>query len=347
MTSSNDILFTALKSYQNLGSPIDIKPVIIGQINKTYLVTTMDRLFIFQELSPIFETTVMDDAWAVASHLEQHELLAPTLLHTDDGTLFVRLNNRVFRALKYIEGKSVKAVTSHKMARSAGVALGKFHLALADFNYEYHSKRRHGGDYLFHKENLQAALNKHAAHDYFSRIEPLAHIMLESIEQLTDGLVTTKRHSHGDPKISNLIFNDDDKALCMVDFDTLGQTGWSLEVADALRSWCNPYPEDVLEAHVDLVIAEHALAGYGSIMRGHFTEQEALELVTHTKAITLCLAMRYAADTLNECYFMHDQNRFSRPAEHNWLKTQAMYGLFVDFSKKSPTLKSLINEFVR
>lgn len=346
-TEQPNILYQVLSHYQNLGSPTAIEPIIMGQINKTFLVTSTTCTIILQELSPIFPTAIMDDAWAVALHLEQKNIKAPTILRTDEDQLFVDIEGKIFRALTYIEGSSYKAVTSLPMAHSSGKALGVFHQALLDFTYEYRSQRRHGGDYKFHQENLLTALKTHAAHDYFGHIAPLAQEMLKTMGQLTQGFSTTLRHAHGDPKISNLLFDNNHQAVCLVDFDTLGKTGWSLEVADALRSWCNPYPEDVLDAYVDLSIAEQTLAGYGSIMRGLFSNQECDELMVHTKAITLCLAMRYATDTLNENYFLHDQNRFSRPAEHNWLKTQSMFGLFRDFSHKGPQLRCLIDGLLR
>lgn len=346
-TDQSNILFQVLSHYQNLGSPTAVEPIIMGQINKTFLVTSKTRKIILQELSPIFPTAIMDDAWAVALHLEQKNIKAPTILRTDKGQLFVDIEGKIFRALTYIEGSSYTTISSLPMAHSAGKALGVFHRALLDFAYDYRSQRRHGGDYSFHQENLLTALKTHTAHDYFGRIAPLAQEMLMSMGQLMHGFSTTPRHAHGDPKISNLLFDTNHQAVCLVDFDTLGKTGWSLEVADALRSWCNPYPEDVLDAHMDLGIAEQTLAGYGSIMRGYFSDQEGDELMVHSKAITLCLAMRYAADTLNESYFLHDQNRFSRPAEHNWLKTQSMLGLFRDFCRKGPQLRCLVDDLLR
>lgn len=336
----------ALKHYQYLGAPQTIDPIIVGQINKTYVVTTEHTKYILQELSPIFNAAVMDDAWVIAHHLQTKGLLAPTLLKTNSDELFCTYQGRVFRALVFIEGKSFRAITKPLMAESAAITLAEFHRALLDLNYDYKSKRRHGGDYPFHSQNLKMALTNHSSHDYFEKLAPLAETFIATMEHLSKNLITTPRHAHGDPKISNLLFDDHDKALCWVDFDTLGKTGWSLEMADALRSWCNPFPEDVLDAHVDLSIAESALKGYGSIMKGIFSKPEAEELLIHCQAITLCLTMRYAADVLNENYFLHDKDRFFRAADHNWLKTKSMYELFLDFERKSPQLKTMISDYL-
>lgn len=336
----------ALNHYGQLGVPQAIDPIIIGQINKTYIVSTDQTKYILQELSPIFNVAVMDDAWVIAHHVQKKGLLAPTLLKTDSNGLYCTDQGRVFRALVFIEGKSFRAITRPLMAQSAAVALAEFHRALLDLNYDYKSKRRHGGDYPFHSQNLNLALNNHPSHDYVKKLAPLAETFITTMERLTKNLITTPRHAHGDPKISNLLFDEHDQARAWVDYDTLGKTGWSLEMADALRSWCNPYPEDVLDAHVDMSIAEAALKGYGSIMKGVFSKAEAMELLLHCQAITLCLTMRYAADTLNENYFLHDKDRFSRAADHNWLKTNSMYHLFLDFERKSLELKTMISDYL-
>ncbi len=338
-----DSVFTA---YTYLGTPRHIEPITMGLINKTYKVTTDQLIYVLQEMSPIFETTVIEDGLAVSLHLERAGINAPTPYLTKDGTLFCREEGRIYRAIKFIDGHTSHTVSSPSMAESAGRALGRFHLAMMDFNYDYRSRRRHAGDYQFHRDNLTAALKSHAQHDYFARAKSLADMMITSLARISAGLETTPRHAHGDPKISNILFEEKGEAICLVDFDTLGRSGWSLEMGDALRSWCNPHPEDVLNTEVDLSIAEAALSGYGSVMRGIFSEKEIVELIAHTQAISLCLATRYLADVLNEKYFRFDQERFTRSAEHQWLKAQAMHNLFEDFARKEREIAILAKDLL-
>jgi len=329
-------------AYAHLGSPIVVENIAIGLINKTYLVSTPHTRYVLQELSPIFSKAVIEDSVAIANRLVDLGLAAPSHHRTISGQLFVEIATRVFRALTYIEGTSHHSMASLEMAESAGRVLGQFHAALADLDYCYKNNRRHGGDYRFHQEILGTALHQHEGHDYFDRVDPLAQKMLTESKGLTAGLVTTPRHAHGDPKISNIIFNENQGAICLVDFDTLGLTGWSLEIADALRSWCNPHQEDSQEAHVDLHIAESALRGYGSVMRGRISNKEASEIIVHSQAITLCLAMRFLADVLNETYWGFDHKKYERRADHNWIRANAMYQLYSDFAQKKKHLTELV-----
>ncbi|HXW60616.1 MAG TPA: phosphotransferase [Myxococcota bacterium] len=334
-------------AYARLGHWSSINTLNMGLINKTYVLKTTNGQYILQEVSPIFDVTIHDDSEAISHHLADKGVRAPSLVPTDSGGLYVREEGRIFRVLTMIEGKSYHKVQSLKMAEQAGFMIGRFHKAVVDLNYVYKSMRRHGGDYVFHVCNLKTALKAHKEHDYFAQVSPLALQMIEEIEELTNNLFTTSRHVHGDPKISNILFNEQDEAICLVDFDTLSQTGWSLELGDALRSWCNPNEEDQLSAYVDLSIAEKALSGYGQQMRGMLSEKELLELVIHAPAITLCLSIRYLTDVLNEKYWVYDSSRFERPAPHNWLRAQAMYQLYADFMRHKTVLKDLVYSFLK
>lgn len=346
MSYQEEIPKGVLKAFSALGKILKIEPITMGLINKTYKVITAQKIYILQELSPIFDVVVNEDSRAVSCHLSKYNIVTPEILLTDQNELFFKVEGRVFRALKFIDGYSFQTVTSTLMAQSAGQVLGQFHEALKNFNYDFLSKRRHGSDYTFHKNNLITALKQHTEHEYFSRVEPLAITLIRYIEEITLNLSTTARNAHGDPKISNIIFNHNDEAVCMVDFDTLGKTGWSLEMADALRSWCNPYPEDVLDAHVDLLIAEAALKGYGLVMRGHFSHPESEELIRHTESISLCLSIRYLTDVLNECYWAYDKSRFLRPADHNLLRASAMLNLAKDFAAKRETIAQMVKDYL-
>lgn len=333
-----------LPHYQNLGHPVKISPILLGQINKTFLIETDKQKFILQQLSPIFTKEVMNDAWAVANHLIIKGLLAPKLLPCDQGNLWLELNEKLFRAITFINGKCYKNINSLAMAKEAGISLAKFHLALNDFNYEYCSKRAHGGNYNFHIENLCNALKNFSDHGYYDRVAKLAEHMIMELNHLITDHKTTPRHAHGDPKISNLIFDDFGKVKAFIDFDTLGNTGWSLELADAIRSWCNPNTEDNLSSYIDLDLVHQVINGYSSLIKGVFTLKESYEVSINLQAITLCLAIRYAEDTLKESLFLHDKNKYKRPAEHTWLKAQSTYNLYRDILSKHNKLEMILKQ---
>lgn len=328
-----------IEAYSHLGTIKKIEAIEKGLLNKTFLVTTDCSYYIFQELSPVFDEGIHYDSEAVCFELSRLGIQCPTILPDRFGSLFYRYEGKIFRALTYIKSESFHAITSPRMAYEAGRVVGQFHCGLKDFSYTYRSTRRHKGDYPFHVENLKAALLRHREHDFYAPASRFAEKMMYDMKDLSQ-VHATPRHAHGDPKISNILF-DGEQGLCLIDFDTLGLSGWSLEMADALRSWANPRAEDIRDANVDLEISEHALQGYSASMGGQWLNAEKEELILHTQAVSLCLAIRYLTDVLNENYFAFDTRRFSRAAEHHWLRAEAMYNLFQDFVAKEHILRKM------
>jgi Ser/Thr protein kinase RdoA (MazF antagonist) len=343
---SDDTINVALSRYRHLGKPLSCVTLTMGLINKTYRVTTDESVYILQEVSPIFDTSIHFDSEALCDWLEPRGMVVPRILKTSDGKLFCCVHGKIMRALRFIDGMAHHFIKSQAMARSAGQLLGSFHNSLLDFTYHYRSQRKHAGDYQFHINGLVNALKINRDHRYFLRAAPLGEKIQRMMNPLVSGLLTTKRHVHGDPKISNILFDKNYRALCLVDFDTLNDSGWSMELADALRSWCNPNPEDVVNAHCDLTIAEAALAGYGSVMKKVFSKKETRELLVHAQAIPLCLSARYLADTLNEKYFSFDCRRYQTASDHNWLRAQAMFNLHQQFVSNAKEMAQMIKDFL-
>jgi Ser/Thr protein kinase RdoA (MazF antagonist) len=332
-----------LEAYEHLGQPENITVINMGLINKTWLINTQKQAYILQEVSHIFDLTIHDDAWAVCQHISRKNLPAPMIEPTQNNCLYFIFENRVFRALTYLKGQSFHQIINLTMAEQAGTIVGRFHQALVGFNYDYRSKRRQAGDFVSHINNLAQSLQNNLDHEYFPKVNLLGASMINNMTSLINNLTTTSRHIHGDPKISNILFDSNYNALALVDFDTLNKSGWSLEIADALRSWCNPNKEDVLEAYVDLEIARQALGGYGEIMKGSWSAQERAELVINMQAITLCLAMRYLSDVFYEKYWAYDATRYARAADHNLIRAQAMYNLYKDFARKKLDIAQIID----
>lgn len=333
------------KAYQHRGSVIEITPLDAGLINQTFLVLFESGPVVMQKIAPIFGPGVHEDFKAVTNYLHKKGVISPVIIENDEGLLTTLSQGDTWRAQTYIAGHSVHTISSPNRAFQAGKILGEFHYALKDFEYSYKNQRRHGGDYAFHQENLIKALNTHPHHDFFDKASTLASQLIASMKEIGP-IITTLRHAHGDPKISNILFDDKERALCLVDMDTLSFTGWSLELGDAMRSWSNKSKEDIEDCHTDMDIFAMALKGYASVMRGIISEKEVDEFLKHVKAITLCLSMRYAADTLNESYFSFDNNRFSRSAPHNFIRAKSMFNLFHSFKERDVQMRKIAEDLL-
>jgi len=317
------------------------KPYGSGLINRTFLVEGRARPVIVQRLHPVFAGTVNEDIDAVTAHLEAKGLPTPRPIRTDDGRLWVEDDeSRPWRALSFVEGETFDHITSPALAVEAGRLVARFHVAVRDLDYTYKHVRAGVHDTKRHVATLAAALEEHRAHRLFSEVEPLARRLFAAAETLPDLGVLPERHSHGDLKISNLLFREG-RGFCLVDLDTLGRMSWAFEMGDALRSWCNPAGEDEARVGIDVGTFEAALEGYGEVARPArlLSAEEAASIVDGVGTICLELSARFLADALRESYFGFDARRFPARGEHNLVRGRGQLALFESVRAHRPTLE--------
>jgi Ser/Thr protein kinase RdoA (MazF antagonist) len=258
---------------------------------------------------------------------------------TTAGTLWLEHGGAVWRVLTEIAGISRDALETPRQAAAAGEALATFHRAVADLDHELASARLGVHDTPRHLRNLERALEEHAEHRDYATIRPLATAVLDLGTALPPLPRAVDRLVHGDPKISNIIFAPDDRALCFVDLDTLGRMPVALELGDALRSWCNPRPEDAAGARFSAEYFTAAVDAYARTAAGLLDEAEWRPIPAATLAITVELAARFCADALNERYFGWDARRYASASAHNQARTRSMLALAEQIRAALPALE--------
>src|SRR5581483_6487 len=111
-----------------------------------------------------------------------------------------------WRALTLVGGTvSVDRVDSPARAREGGALVAKFHRAIADLAYDYQHVRAGVHDTAKHFATLARALDEHRGHRLFTDVEPLARAILST--SIPDFSRLPLRHTHGDLKISNVLFD--------------------------------------------------------------------------------------------------------------------------------------------
>lgn len=300
-------------------SPVQVLPIETGLINRTYRVTGTDgQDYILQAVNRMFPPEVNLDTDVVTRHLEESGLLTPRLLPNRHGMVFHQEDNRLWRLFNYVSGNIHERVLYPVLAGAAGAMLGRMHSTLALLDYELQAPRPKTHDTPRHTRHLKNTLVMRTDHTRYGALKPLGETILSHLERLPELPAVTDRLVHGDPKISNFIFTDDDREVkCMVDFDTLARIPVYLELGDALRSWCNPAGEDIAEGYFSMPHCRAALGGYASHAGGLLTRQEWLAVPSATLTIYLELAARFCADALNEDYFSWDASRFGSHSEHS------------------------------
>jgi Ser/Thr protein kinase RdoA (MazF antagonist) len=323
-----------------------VAPLGSGLINQTFLVEASDgRRLVLQRLHEIFPATVNDDIDIVTRHLEARGIETPRLLRAGDGRLWLENTDGVWRMMTWIPGVSVDRVDSPGRAREAGALLARFHRGLADLEYGFPSARSGIHDTPRHLANLRAALSDHPDHVAFRQIEPLARDILACADGLPALPATEKRVVHGDPKISNVIFDPSSgRGVCLVDLDTLNRMRLPLELGDAMRSWCNPAGEDSASTGFSAAFFRSALTGYASEARDWVTDAERDAIVPATLTIMVELAARFCADALQDRYFGWDPARFTSRSEHNLVRAAGQLAAYRECAQLAARLTGIVGE---
>jgi Ser/Thr protein kinase RdoA (MazF antagonist) len=320
-----------------------IAPITCGHINRTFRVEAPGGPLILQRLAPIFSAEVQEDIAAITEHLEHAGLLTPRLRPAGDRLSVVDAQGGVWRALTFVAGQTLLRADSAERCRSAGELLGRFHAALWDCGHEFRHRRLGVHDTERHLARLRAALERHTAHPRHAEVAGVGRQILEAAAALQLPAGLPERVVHGDPKISNVLFGDDGRALCFVDLDTLARMALPLELGDALRSWCSPQGEEV-EGPADLDFYRGALRGYATGLGGLATSDERRAIPAAAELIAVELAARFCIDALEESYFAWDPARYESACAHNLARTRSQVSLARSLRERLPEMERFASE---
>lgn len=317
-----------------------------GHINRTWRVCPdagdpKAAAFVLQQVNPVFPAAVQHDIVAVTGHLRALGVPTLELVETRAGEPFFDHGGEVWRLTRFIEGTTIDRVDNAHRAREAGRALGEFHAALRSFPGPLSHARAGVHDLTLHLQRLEAALDRHRDHRHFIEIARTAARIVEAAAEVRDHPPGERVLVHGDPKISNVIF-DGEHAVCLIDLDTLSAMPVELEIADALRSWCNAEAEDSPQAHCSATFFAAACEGYANL-----DQELALILPDVTAQIAVELAARFCADALAERYFGWDATRFESASAHNRARCEAQLALAADILGQRPALRRALLALAR
>jgi len=324
-----------------------LTPLAGGLINASFRVDAQDgRRAVLQRLHPVFDPAVNLNLERVTEKLAAQGLVTPRLLRTPDARAWVTLDGQHWRLLSYIDGSSIELVDSPARAQAAGALLGRFHRALAAFDGDLPCVRPPVHEPARHFAALAAAQARHPSHRLAVDVAAVAAEATTLYASLPRIPAEPLRLVHGDPKISNLLFDADGKGCCLLDLDTLARAPLAYELGDAFRSWCNPGREDAAAARFEAALFAAALLGYAGAGREFMTAEERAAVVPATAAITLELTARFVADALEERYFGWTPARWPARGEHNLARAQNQLAVARDLLAQRTALEALARQLL-
>ncbi len=320
-TNIRSLLEQIVQRYTVSLATIEYSTIGQGNINDTYVIRCGADPFILQKINadvfPVPES-VADNSARVSTYINQQptkteDLIFPEVLLTLDGKNYHKHDDgSVWRAQKMIgNGEVFEYISNINQANQIGQCLARFHQQVTGLSPDtleivlpgFH----HLPGYLHNYDKVQAAYTDERNEEILWCAEMVEEIRSEGdffIQALEKGDLSL-RVVHGDPKVSNIIFDrNTGKALSVIDLDTVGPGLVLQDIGDSLRSCCLTGSEDghnqEINCNVDIV--EAVLRGYSQHMSLSEFEKEAI--FDTLRLITFELGLRFFTDYLaGDVYF--------------------------------------------
>lgn len=318
-----------------------LTPIEKGLINQTFLINKDGKLAILQKLHSIFLPEVNDNLEAVSNYLKGQKFSVPQIIRTKLGKTHATQEGAVWRMLTFIEGDSYACAKNNLQVASAGKLVAQFHSKMSAYPAKLKPNRSKSFSMNDRIVQLKIALNEGVKKPFYQDANRISDSAIAAFEPVAP--VVHKRLCHGDLKISNILFDQNDKAVALIDLDTIGYSLWPFEMGDALRSWCNPNSEDnAKDSCIDLELFETALRGYGEGAHSIPTKMEANWLVWGLKSVVLELTIRFTTDILEASYFSWDAEKYASRAEHNVARASAQWKLYENIVDAEDSLEQIV-----
>ena len=348
----------------SVGKPLETNPVSLavtplagGLINDTF---GLGATHILQRLHSVFAPRVNLDIAILTDHLRTRGVPVPRLSPTRDGRLWVEIEGHsaeldgVWRIMTRLSGRTLHRVASQPQAEALGNALGQFHGALVGFGHTFHFTRPGAHDTQAHMEALEVAVATHkaAGHRLVGQIEPLARRIVGVWGQLCSdnpdymGGSRLARLVHGDPKVSNFLFDvaTDQRISGIVDLDTMAHATLDVELGDAVRSWCSSADESSETVSFSVDRFQAAMEGYVDATQSWLLPGELRWFGLGAERICLELSARFAADALNESYFGWDPAVAPGRGEHNLRRAINQFAMAQAVGNAQGEMKQVLGE---
>lgn len=290
----------------------NIQPIVSGLINHTYLVEGYEHSYILQNIN---RSVFNHPEILVSNHLninqqlrtQKFDLQLPSPIKTKNGKLVYQINDDYWRLTEFVEDSLTYAkVITPRMAYNAAKSFAYFH-SVINATQDLSIKESLAGFINFKKRlsDFEMALlhtnHKNRLVECYDAINFIKEhkAWVEEWQNITQNLPT--RYIHGDPKISNILFDKNNQPIAIIDLDTVMEGTILYDFGDMIRSFTNLLNEDDVstQENFNLEIYQAVKDGYLSVAKDFLTIGELENLDFAGKTIIFIQAMRFLTDYLN------------------------------------------------
>ncbi|MCL4506820.1 MAG: aminoglycoside phosphotransferase family protein [Chloroflexi bacterium] len=367
-----DRLIRIAEQFNTNGPVVSVREYGTGNVNDTYLVQLeaprQARFFILQRINRhVFRRPelIMLNMRALGEHVQSklaresidhrngRRWEIPRVFTTRNGDGFhVDEENEFWRAISFIDHSTAyPRIIDSKHAREAGYALGRFHSLISDMPIERLHDTLEGfhiaPGYLRHYDEVLARYPHANGTGDERRCMAFVETHRNAAAVLEDAKANGKlpvRPMHGDPKIDNIMIDDDMRqAVSMIDLDTVKPGLVHYDLGDCLRSCCNLLGEetaDVEHVRFETDLGHDILSGYFSVAGDFFTGYDYDYLYDAIHLIAFELGLRFFTDHLEgNIYFK------ARHAEHNLQRALVQFKLAESIEGHADEIRRITADF--
>lgn len=337
-----------------------------GHINDSFLIATSgEERYILQRINhSVFQDVpgLMKNILKVTGHIGQkitggHPLtgslksirLIPARNHEfflhDPGGNYWRLYN-------YIEGsRTYDRVKNTQQAYEGGKAFALFQCLTADIPAEDLIETI---PYFHHIEKRLENFRRTVSQDPENRVRAVTREIgfmeeraedMKKILQLGREQKIPLRVTHNDTKFNNILFDEADRAIAVIDLDTV-MPGYILyDFGDAIRTGCNSANEDEADLDkvgIDLELFGAYSRGYISIARNFLNGCEIDHLAFSARVMTFIIGLRFLTDYIDGDHYYRISFRY-----HNLIRAQSQIKLLESMETQSDRMNQIIKEIVK
>ncbi len=359
----------AVVSQFEVGEFVCSEEIRAGIINGTFGVTCRSlrdssetERYVFQRINTyVFKhpRELMQNIEAVTTHIQKRILRSSDsydrqvldFVRANDGNLFLDHPDYGFwRAYHFVEGTcSYNTIQNPRQFYELGRTFGRFQRQLSDFPAQtLHETIPNFHNTVDRLRLLDEAIERNAVGRRDAVQEEIAFIRDRRdeagaiVRALENGEIPW-RVTHNDTKLNNALFDTEtDKAICVIDLDTVMPGSTLYDYGDAIRSGANNAAEDepdFSKVSLNMELFEQFTQGFLEGTHGFLTQPEVDLLALSAKILTLELAMRFLTDYLDgDLYF-----KTCYP-EHNLVRTRNQLQLVRDMEEKMPQMEALVQK---
>jgi Ser/Thr protein kinase RdoA (MazF antagonist) len=332
-----------------------VEPLLSGLINRTWKITNGKEQFILQRINElVFKSPykLADNIRMVDQYLMQHSpayLFVSPIKNNRQQELVHDPQEGYFRLFPFVEGShTINVVSTPDQAFEAALQFGKFtkllagfdatklHITIPDFHnltlryHQFEDAIKNGNtERIKQSAELIAEIKKH-------------HHILASYEKIKKNVDIRHRVTHHDTKISNVLFDEQGKGLCVIDLDTVMPGYFISDMGDMMRTYLSPANEEEkdfgkIEVRDDFFRA--IVQGYLSNMDDELMSEEKKLILYAGSFLIYMQAIRFLADYCN-----NDSYYGAQYTDQNFVRAGNQLCLLKRLEEKKELFQKMISE---